>query len=166
MKTILEDIELSSIIRLKEVNATDYIAFINKEISRRHNNRDLDTDTDMMLRITPYDKLPDTHERSRRYYFIRTVEGMAGYIVLLRNKMSFLDGLYILPEFRRRKIATQAVQLSGVTECMVKSHNNEAIQLYRSLGFEIVQKSEADKYGTQVDYRSHVLFKYQIMRKT
>lgn len=156
---------MSSIVRLKEVDALDYIAFVDKEISRRLNNRDLQIDTDLMLKIIPYDKVPDTHERSRRYYFIRTVDGMAGYIILLRNKMSFLDGLYILPEFRRRKIATEAIQLSGVTECMIKSHNDEAIQLYHSLGFKIDQNSDADKYGVQVDCRSGVLFKYQIMKK-
>lgn len=87
-----------------------------------------------------------------RVWFIENAGQRAGYVILTigfsfeyRGKESFIDELYVLPEFRNRGIAAQAMNLVvqaareldiSAIHLEVSTCNEPALSLYRRLGFE------------------------------
>lgn len=95
-------------------------------------------------------------------WFIEEAGQLAGYVILTvgfsfeyRGHESYIDELYLLPEFRNRGIATRAMTLVveaarergiNVIHLEVSTGNNPALNLYRRLGFEHHERTLMTKW--------------------
>ena len=71
----------------------------------------------------------------------------AGFFCLSEGE---LDSLFVLPQFRRKGIGTEAIrycqELSPSLFLYVFKKNTGAVELYRRMGFEITQKVGTTRY--------------------
>lgn len=66
------------------------------------------------------------------------------------NKVAYLEGLYVLPKYRKQKIATQLIKhfelwasKKGCTELAsdLELTNKASLQFHNKMGFEVVEKT-------------------------
>ena len=66
------------------------------------------------------------------------------------NKVAYLEGLYVLPKYRKQKIATQLIKhfelwarKKGCTELAsdLEISNKASLQFHNKMGFEVVEKT-------------------------
>lgn len=83
------------------------------------------------------------------YTMARIETGLSLYSIFHRAKKGHTVSIAVLPEYRRKKIATKLIRASaeamkdyGVDELYleVRMSNNAAVKLYESLNFEIVKE--------------------------
>lgn len=108
--------------------------FMQEQKNKRINERDFDID--FYYLNFDNDTFNFTH-----IYFILLNEVKCGFCFICSFQPSILNRIYINPEYRRKGLATYAIEHLGVRELSCYTDNIPGLNLYRKMGFNEYRKN-------------------------